>query len=69
MIYRGSQLQAYKMYLNTNLIALLIQTIDSFTYKKNCETFCHTATLLIHNLKYFLIVSCCFTKGINNARV
>ena len=32
------------------------QTIEKHTYKKNCETFCHTATLLIHNLKYFTSV-------------
>ena len=39
------------------------------TYKKNCETFCHTSTLLIHNLKYLSLVSHCFTKGKNKGRV
>ncbi len=45
------------------------QTIEKHTYKKNCETFCHTATLLIHNLKYFTSVTYCFTKRKNTARV
>lgn len=39
------------------------------TYKENHETFCHTATLLIHNLKYLSFVSLCFTKGKNIGRV
>lgn len=39
------------------------------THKENHETFCHTATLLIHNLKYLSFVSLCFTKGKNIGRV
>ena len=45
------------------------QLIDIYNYKKNCEIFCHTATLLIHNLKYLSFVSLCFTKGKNIGRV
>ena len=47
----------------------LSQHIVFYIYKKNCETFCHTATLLIHNLKYFTSVTYCFTKRKNTARV
>ena len=45
------------------------QLIDIYNYKKNCETFYYTATLLIHNLKYFSLVSLCFTEGKNIGRV
>lgn len=38
-------------------------------YQKNCETFCHTATLLIHNLKYLAFVSYYFTTGKKLGRV
>ena len=45
------------------------QHIDFYIYKKNCETFCHTATLLIHTLKYLASISLCFTKEKNRGRV
>ncbi len=47
----------------------LSQTIEIYTYKYNYETFCHTATLLIHTLKYLAAVTHCFTKGKNEGRV
>ena len=55
-------MQAYKMaaynifFKKTNIIKHLI------SYKENCKTFCHTATLVIHNLKYLSSVTYCFTK-------
>lgn|GEM_PF-2126691 len=47
----------------------LPQHIVFYIYKKNCETFCHTATLLIHTLKYLASISLCFTKEKNRGRV
>lgn len=55
-------MQAYKM-ASCNLFFKKTKLINYlFLYKKNCETFCHTATLLIHILKYLSSVTCCFTK-------
>ena len=39
------------------------------TYQKKYETFAHTSTLLIHNLKYLSAVSFCFTTRKINVRV
>ena len=47
----------------------LSQHIVFYIYKKNRETFCHTATLLIHTLKYLASISLCFTKEKNRGRV
>ena len=47
----------------------LSQHIVFYIYKKNCETFCHTATLLIHTLKYLASISLCFTKEKKEGRV
>lgn len=47
----------------------LSQNIVFYIYKKNCETFCHTATLLIYTLKYLASISLCFTKEKNRGRV
>lgn len=47
----------------------LSQHIVFYIYNKNCETFCHTATLLIHTLKYLASISLCFTKEKNRGRV
>ena len=38
-------------------------------YKQNCKTSSHTATLLIHTLKYLASISCCFTRGKKEGRV
>lgn len=62
-------MQAYKNPIDLEKCTLLTQVIDFYIYKKKCETFCHTATLLIHNLKYLSFVSLCFTKGKNIGRV
>ena len=47
----------------------LSQYIVFYAYKKNCETFCHTETLLIHTLKYLASISLCFTEEKNKGRV
>ena len=47
----------------------LSQHIVFYIYKKNCEIFHHTATLLIHTLKYLAPISLCFTKEKNRGRV
>ncbi len=47
----------------------LLQHIVFYTYKKNCEIFCHTEALLIHNLKYLASISLCFTEEKNRGRV
>lgn len=47
----------------------LSQYIVFYIYKKNCETFCHTETLLIHTLKYLSSISLCFTEEKNKGRV
>ena len=55
-------MQAYKM-VAYNVFLKKINIINGLIlYKQNCETFCHTATLLIHNLKYLSSVTYCFTK-------
>ena len=55
-------MQAYKNPIDLEKCTLLTQVIDFYIYKKKCETFCHTATLVIHTLKYLDSVSNCFTK-------
>ena len=45
------------------------QPIEKYAYIFNCETFCHTATLLIHIQKYLSLVSGCFTKEKNKGTV
>lgn len=47
----------------------LSQHIVFYIYKKNCEIFRHTATLLIHTLKYLASISLCFTKEKKEGRV
>lgn len=47
----------------------LSQHIVFYIYKKSCEIFRHTATLLIHTLKYLASISLCFTKEKNRGRV
>lgn len=47
--------------IDTIFTKIFIQGIEKYAYKISCETFCHTATLLIYNLKYFLTVTYCFT--------
>ena len=59
----------YNFTIDTKKVKKMMQDIDLYAYKKNCETFCHTATLLIHNLKYLTVVSYCFTKGKKHGRV
>ena len=48
--------------IDTIFTKIFIQNIEKYTYKQNCETFCHTATSLIHNLKYLSSLTYCFTK-------
>ena len=55
-------MQAYKKRIDRQSCCFLPQDIVFYIYKKNCETFCHTETLLIHTLKYLPSVSDCFTK-------
>jgi len=62
-------MQAYENPLDKTLDEFITQLIVLSYYKKNCETFCHTATLLIHIKKYLSLVSHCFTKGKNRGRV
>ena len=62
-------MQAYKNVFDSYMDTSTYYVIDLIIYKKNCETFCHTATLLIHNLKYLASVNRCFTKGKNAGRV
>ena len=62
-------MQAYKNPIDLEKCTLLTQVIDFYIYKKKCETFCHTATLLIHTLKYLASISLCFTKEKNRGRV
>ena len=47
----------------------LSQHIVFYIYKKKCETFCHTATLVIHTLSYLSFISVCFTTRKNEVRV
>lgn len=73
MLYRNKysrfKMQAYENQIEQIKIKIFLHVIDLYTYQKNCETFCHTATLLIHNLKYLTVVSYCFTKGKKHGRV
>lgn len=62
-------MQAYENTLDKKLNEFITQLIVLSCYKKNYETFCHTATLLIHIQKYLSLVSHCFTKGKNKGRV
>lgn len=55
-------MQAYKMASYNIFLKKIITIKDLILYKKNYETFCHTATLLIYNLKYLSFVTYCFTK-------
>ncbi|RFC83408.1 hypothetical protein C9E89_011195 [Acinetobacter sichuanensis] len=59
----------YKIHIDINLLRKTFKIINLRIYQKNCEIFTHTATLLIHNLKYLTRVSYCFTKGKNEGRV
>ena len=58
---------------NSSIDIIFVQKVSQhivfYIYKKNCETFCHTATLLIHTLKYLASVSDCFTKEKKEGRV
>ena len=58
---------------NSSIDIIFVQKVSQhivfYIYKKNCETFCHTATLLIHTLKYLDSVSNCFTKEKKECRV
>ena len=56
------QLDTHKQYFSP-------QPPEIYTYKFNCKTFCHTATLLIHIQKYLRLVSNCFTKEKNRGTV
>ena len=55
------KLQAYSEFKKALPILFLFKNKHIDLYKKNCEIFRHTATLLIHNLKYLSLVSFCFT--------
>lgn len=59
----------FKLVFYCLIHSIYTQAIEKTAYKKNCETFCHTATLLINNLKYLTAISICFTKGKNEGRV
>ena len=58
---------------NSSIDIIFVQKVSQhivfYIYKKNRETFCHTATLLIHTLKYLASISLCFTKEKNRGRV
>ena len=62
-------MQAYKIQVDKLKARKTTYIIDFYINKKNCETFCHTATLLIHTLKYLDSVSNCFTKEKKEGRV
>ena len=62
-------MQAYKIQVDNLKVLKPTYTIDFYINKKNCETFCHTETLLIHTLKYLPSVSGCFTKEKKEGRV
>lgn len=62
-------MQAYKNPIDLEKCTLLTQVIDFYIYKKKCETFCHTATLVIHALSYSSFISVCFTTRKNEVRV
>lgn len=55
-------MQAYKMASYNIFLKKIITIKDLILYKKNYETFYHTATLLIYILKYLSFVTYCFTK-------
>ena len=59
----------YNSFIDKKKKKKLSQHIVFYIYKKNCETFCHTATLLIHTLKYLASISLGFTKEKNRGRV
>ena len=62
-------MQAYEKPIGKQLYALSSQGVVFYIYKNNCETFSHTATLLIDVQKYLPIVSNCFTKEKNKGTV
>ena len=62
-------MQIYKKKVKYQNLKNPSQLIDFDIYKKNCETFRHTATLLIHILKYLPSVNDCFTKRKFDGRV
>ncbi len=62
-------MQAYKIQVDNPKAQKPAYTIVFYINKNNCETFCHTATLLIHTLKYLASISLCFTKEKNRGRV
>ena len=59
----------YNLSIDIIFVQKVSQNIVFYIYKKNCETFCHTATLLIHTLKYLTSISLCFTKEKKEGRV
>ena len=59
----------YNLSIDIIFVQKVSQHVVFYIYKKNCETFCHTATLLIHTLKYLPSVSGCFTKEKKEGRV
>lgn len=59
----------YNLSIDIIFVQKVSQNIVFYIYKKNCETFCHTETLLIHTLKYLPSVSGCFTKEKKEGRV
>ena len=59
----------YNLSIDIIFVQKVSQHIVFYIYKKNYETFCHTATLLIHTLKYLDSISLCFTKEKNRGRV
>ena len=63
------ELNMYKNLHDLKFDSIFSQNIVFYIYKKNCETFCHTETLLIHTLKYLPSVSGCFTKEKKEGRV
>src|SRR5690606_31484794 len=63
------KMQAYKIQVDNLKAQKPTYTIVFYINKNNCETFCHTATLLIHTLKYLASISLCFTKEKNRGRV
>ena len=62
-------MQAYEKPIDKQLCFLPTQNVVFYTYKNKCETFSHTATLLIHIQKYLAVVSNCFTKEKNEGTV